>query len=112
MPADEGELVLTEAVWLLFGGAALADQAPEDDRKDGGAEGELAVDVFTAPGSGSVPNPIARGRLQVDAASDLSYSFSKAILIRGRSVNRGNRCVQQSQIDSQLSAMMGGMVED
>jgi hypothetical protein len=44
------------------------------------------------------------------AASDLSDLFSKAILIRGRSVNRGNRCVQQSQIDSQLSAMMGGMV--
>lgn len=70
------------------------------------------VDILTA-GLQCHPFSVAGDKLGFqDAASDLSYSFSKAILIRGRSVNRGNRCVQQSQIDSQLSAMMGGMVED
>ncbi len=48
MPADEAELVFAEAVQLLFAEAAFPDEVCEDDREDGVAEVEEAVDVFAA----------------------------------------------------------------
>ena len=50
MPADGVELVRCEAAQLVLREAALADQVPEDEGKDGVAEVELAVDVFCGAG--------------------------------------------------------------
>jgi hypothetical protein len=85
VPADEGELVLGQAVQVLLGEAALADEVGEDDGEDGVAEVELAVDLFAALGEEVFQIPQLGGCMILAARSLASRIVASSSRCRARS---------------------------